>query len=92
MLRFDTSKPQMHCSVLDLSATGAHIQLYSSIKPAFGSGPTLPETFKLVIPNDRIEVDCKLAWERGTDIGVIFLSAFRPVRLVAKRMAGARGG
>lgn len=85
MLRFESNRPQIYCSVHDVSSTGARVQLQGVSKPAFGAGPNLPETFKLVIPNDRIEVDCKLAWERGTEVGVIFRSAFRPIRLLGKK-------
>jgi len=51
---------------------------------------SLPTEFKLVITNDRIEVDCKLAWQRGVEIGVIFQSAFRPLRMLGKGPEFAR--
>lgn len=84
MLRFDNSRPQQPVTVQDISATGAKLTLLGVVKPAFGMVSTMPDEFKLVITNDRIEVDCKLAWQRGVEIGVVFQSGFRPVRMLGK--------
>lgn len=92
VLRFDTTRPQQPVTVQDISATGAKLLLVGMAKPAFGAVSTLPTEFKLVITVDRIEVDCKLAWQRGAEIGVLFQSAFRPVRMVGKGADFARRG
>lgn len=90
MLRFDSTRPQQPVTVQDISATGAKLLLLGVAKPAFGTVSSLPTEFKLVITNDRIEVDCKLAWQRGVEIGVIFQSAFRPLRMLGKGPEFAR--
>lgn len=67
------------CIVVDSSSTGAQIHLTT------GRGGTpatsLPERFKLQIPFERIELDCRIAWRTEKKLGVKYTS---PARAVAK--------
>ncbi len=78
------------CSILDLSATGAKISLGSAgQKRAFMPSLAIPTEFCLRIPHDNLAVDCRLAWQRGEEIGVEFVSTFRPIKaLKPKAKAG----
>ena len=84
-LRFDGHRPQQSCLVQDISATGAKLQFEQPAVRPFGPSTRFPEEFKLVLPNDRIEIDCKLAWQTAKCIGVVFVSNFRPLRILGKR-------
>ena len=83
ILRLDGVRGQVTCLVLDISATGAKLRLQLIDARPFDPAMSLPETSKLFLPNDRIEIDCKLAWRTAKEIGVVFVSNFRPVRLPA---------
>lgn len=85
LVRFEGVRCQVSCLVQDISATGAKLRLQLLDAKPFDPTMALPETFKLVLPNDRLEIDCKLAWRRINDIGVVFSSNFQPVRMVGKR-------
>jgi hypothetical protein len=54
------------CVVLDLSDTGARINL--------PGGEPLPEEFLLAIESKQIERRCRIAWRSGDEIGVEFTS------------------
>jgi len=49
-------------------------------KPIFAPQIAMPKTFKLIIRNDDLEVDCKLSWQDGESLGVEFMTAFRRCR------------
>ena len=87
VLRFAGKRGQVSCLVLDISATGAKLRLQLLDTQPFDASMTVPQEFMLVLPNDHIEIDCKLAWRTENDIGVVFVSNFRPVRKLAKRSA-----
>lgn len=74
------SGQSLDCLIQDMSASGARLQLLEPVRGPFQPAMKLPETFKLVIPNDAIEIDGTLAWVRGESFGVVFKSAFRPAR------------
>ncbi len=75
-----TAQP-IDCTILDLSASGAKISLgVSGQRKAFVPTFDIPDLFCLQIPRDNIQVDCRLAWQTETAIGVAFLAAFRPIR------------
>ena len=40
----------------------------------------IPNEFCLRIPHDNLAVDCRLAWKKGEEIGVEFVSTFRPIK------------
>jgi hypothetical protein len=77
----DTGKTE-ECVVLDVSASGAKIQLAPVIARPFSNQSRLPKTFKLVLRNDNTEIDCRVAWVNATSCGVEFTSRFRPTRLL----------
>lgn len=65
------------CAVRDTSSTGALIELTTA-----GSTPTLPETFTLAMPMERVEYDCRLIWVHGRTAGIQFTG---PARMLVKR-------
>ena len=53
------------CLVCDISRTGAYLRMAVA---------DVPKRFTLLLSNDgRIRRDCRVAWQRGFDIGVEFL-------------------
>jgi hypothetical protein len=70
----------VECTLLDLSASGAKLQVAAAARKAFTAALVLPDEFRIEIPRDRLEIDCKLAWQKQEMAGVSFLSAFRPMK------------
>ena len=68
------------CTVRDISATGARLQVYAMARGSFSADCGLPKTFTLVVQYDRFEVDCEIAWRRPDEVGVRFTSQFRSLR------------
>ena len=48
----------------DRSETGARLRPVSKTQ--------LPESFRLVVPFEKIDTDCVVVWRRGNDCGVRF--------------------
>lgn len=67
------------CIVVDSSSTGAQIHLTTGR----GGAPatSLPDRFRLQIPFERIELDCRIAWRTEKKLGVKYVS---PARALAK--------
>lgn len=64
--------------VLDMSATGAKIEL-TPMGRATGVPMThLPDRFMLVLRQDKMDVDCEIVWREEWVIGVRFLGFPRP--------------
>lgn len=64
--------------VLDMSATGAKIEL-TPMGRATGVPMThLPDRFTLVLRQDKMDVDCEIVWREEWIIGVRFLGFPRP--------------
>ncbi len=61
----------LHCTVRDLSATGARVRVEGSI--------SAPDTFELIIDIDGFEANCQVVWRKSNEIGVRFLGAPRIV-------------
>jgi len=55
-----------HCTIRNLSETGARLGV--------GSNAQFPSDFYLINIRDRVAHDVKLAWNKGTEIGVSFKS------------------
>ena len=55
------------CTVRDLSATGAAVEF---AEPA-GALP-IKKAFTLIIPDDRLKLECRIVWQRGYRMGVTF--------------------
>lgn len=71
----------MNCMVRDTSSTGAMIELVMGPNAKADSAERLPKTFTLVMPADRSQVECEVAWAKGNSLGVRFTA---PARHFAK--------
>ena len=58
------------CTIRDLSATGARIQIPQSI--------TIPEYFELVVTERNQNYKAKIVWRHAAEIGVAFEPANKP--------------
>lgn len=66
--------------VIDMSATGAKIEL-TPMGRATGIPMThLPDRYTLVLRHDRMEVDCETVWREEWLVGVRFLGFPRPMQ------------
>jgi len=75
------------CVIRDTSSSGARIEL-TSVRGAFAAGTErIPDHITVVMTIDRMAVECRVAWRRGTMIGVRYLS---PARSLPKKPAAAR--
>ena len=70
------------CVVRDTSSSGARLEL-SGNRGAFSAGAErIPDHVTLLMPMDRMQVECRVTWRKGNMIGVRYLS---PARAVPKR-------
>lgn len=60
---FNAGRNRLPCTVRDLSARGARIELKTSA--------TVPDRFDLMLPN-TLRQPCKVAWRKGREMGVSF--------------------
>ncbi len=82
----------LQCTVRDTSSTGARLEMAHVIGGQI-SRDTAPENFTLVMPMDRLEVDCQVAWRRGNLIGVRYTSPTRRLeKKVVKREEARKPG
>ena len=65
------------CLVLDTSSTGARIKPHFPRGGRFQSSKDMPKSFTMLCTIDRMAVDCKVAWCRGDEIGLKFISPAR---------------
>ncbi len=70
--------------VIDMSATGAKIELTPMGRATGVPLTELPERFLLVLRHDRMEVDCELVWRDAWMLGVRFLGFPRPSRMTRR--------
>lgn len=63
------------CTVLDMSATGARLELHPRESRRHGGDIELPQRFFLVMENliERSVVECYVMWHRGNRAGVQFI-------------------
>lgn len=54
----------LQCVVRDYSESGARLVVEGSVEA--------PDTFELLIEIDGLEVDCRIVWRRGKEVGVAF--------------------
>lgn len=73
--------PPMPCVVRDTSSTGALIDIGQGRNETFAAVPKLPNEFTLVMRRDFTEVDCRVMWRKGMQIGVRYTS---PVRILPR--------
>ena len=70
------------CVVRDTSSSGARVELSGS-RNAFSAGTErIPDQITLLMPMDRMQVDCRVVWRKGTLMGLRYLS---PARQVPKK-------
>lgn len=74
---FDGISTPFECVVRDISSTGAQVEMAKNKFNPDGSSDTVPNHFTLLIPLDRIAVDCLSMWRRGSRLGVKFTSMVR---------------
>ncbi|HEY3663795.1 MAG TPA: PilZ domain-containing protein [Chthoniobacterales bacterium] len=55
------------CTVRDLSATGAAIEFTELV-----SLIPIKKAFTLIIPDDRLQLPCRIVWQRDYRMGVTF--------------------
>lgn len=67
------------CSVLDLSATGAKVELVQS-KYRVRLAEQLPDQVVLTLTTDRQQVSGRIMWRDGASFGVRFTSPFKRIK------------
>lgn len=83
----DTMLVARECSVRDLSAVGALVELWNreGRSPKLRELPIPDKVVLFVVPDGR-EIDCKVTWRKDGTLGLKFTGAFRP----ASRKYGGR--
>lgn len=66
--------------VIDMSATGAKIELTPMGRSTGIPLGYLPDRFVLVLRHDRMEVDCEIVWQEEWFLGLRFLGFPRPMQ------------
>jgi hypothetical protein len=66
-------KPRL-CTVCDMSAGGAKIELWDDTFKTLRVG----DRITLYIPVDRAEIDAEVRWRKENAVGLRFISKFRP--------------
>lgn len=78
-----TLQTPVACVVRDTSSSGARVEL-SGARNAFSAGTErIPDHIVLTMPMERMEVECRVTWRKGTMLGLRYLS---PARVVPKRV------
>jgi hypothetical protein len=70
------------CVVRDTSSSGARIELTGSRGAFSASTEKIPDHITLVMTMDRMMVECRVAWRRGSMIGVRYLA---PAKIMPKK-------
>jgi hypothetical protein len=73
--------------VRDSSATGALIELGRAPGALRSDAENLPARFTLFMTMDRVAIDCKLVWRKGSAAGLQYAG---PARLLGKQASGRR--
>jgi hypothetical protein len=74
------------CVLLDGSSTGAQLELTLGRSGVAPSADMLPDRVLLVIELHKMQVDCAVAWRRGSKVGVRYMGATRPFVPAARPM------
>ena len=72
---FDGITTPYACSVRDISSTGARLEMTCNKYNPDGASGFMPTYFTLIMPLDRIRVECQSMWRRGSFVGARFLGA-----------------
>lgn len=79
MMTFKGMRVAVPCTVIDMSGTGARLELPPASLKQYGDADHLPDEMVLVLRADRMQVDCDVKWRRGGKIGVRFRGPPRPM-------------
>lgn len=82
------------CTVLDMSATGARLELHPRESRRHGGDIELPQRFFLVMETliERSVVECYVMWHRGSRAGVQFIGPIdSQVKKLPQRRPDAKG-
>lgn len=79
MMTFKGMRVAVPCTVIDMSGTGARLELPPSSIKQYGDADHLPDEMVLVLRADRMQVDCDIKWRRGGRIGVRFRGPPKPM-------------
>ncbi len=74
LILFDGITVPYNCLVRDTSSTGARLEMQSDKFNQDATTDSVPNHFTLILPLDRIQVECQSMWRRGSKIGVRFTS------------------
>ncbi|MFM1815134.1 MAG: hypothetical protein RLZ98_1829 [Pseudomonadota bacterium] len=75
----------IRCTIADQSSSGAMLVLEAGRDD--GRLDDLPDTFRLFMPYERVEVNCRIAWQNGREMGVQFTS---PMRVLPKKQSSIK--
>lgn len=70
---FEDMRSSLACTILDMSGSGARVQMAASLMPTLGDMHHLPDRLKLQMKADRMEVACKVMWRRDGQLGLRFM-------------------
>ena len=73
-----TQRAPIPCVVLDGSSTGVQIELTAGRSGIAPYADMVPDRFLLVIELHQTQVDCTVAWRRGSKVGARYLGASQP--------------
>lgn len=65
LIEFPDNAGKMFCTIRDFSSGGARLKL--------DDGLSVPDNFNLYIEENRVSVDCRVAWRSESEIDVEFL-------------------
>lgn len=77
LIQVGRGRPDVDCSVRDISGTGALISLAPAggRRNVFDKKADVPDRFTLTIKADRMRVECEVVRRRGEELGVKFMTA-----------------
>ena len=64
LAKIGSGKDEIVCTIRDLSITGAAIEVEDQA--------VVPDSFALFVPEDGLNLTCRIVWRRGYRIGVVF--------------------
>jgi hypothetical protein len=73
-----TQRAPIACTVLDGSSTGVQLELCAGRTGVPPSADMVPDKFLLVIELQQSQVECAVAWRRGSKIGARYHSVSQP--------------
>ncbi len=84
---FGQKAAPISCMLRDTSSTGAKIELSRTVAERWiGTSNGMPESFRLQIPSEFIELNCRVAWAEGNCLGVQFTGPARMLQRGPRRV------